>query len=181
MYCSLSNELNLLKPEDTHSKPKARRIKFTDDQPNFEGVYSNAGYGSFTLCQASTASDYCEKVRSEFHLVDLQSRYYESPGSHLLAHWPRVWGTHLRLVPKEDPTAYTFSFNNTILLPEGFGRNKTPFEVSVADAEAKFVVRDGTVLGFGLFGTVDGVNITERMRTKTTVQEQADTWFDKVQ
>jgi hypothetical protein len=52
--------------------------------------------------------------------------------------------------------------------------------ITTPGTEARFVVDDREVLGFGLFGTVDHVNSTERERVGRSVQEQADTWFERV-
>ena len=71
----------------------------------------------------------------------------------------------------------------TSLFPEGYGRDSTPFEtaeIGTSEATGEFVVEDGKVVGFGLFGMVGVDEPTERERTHTTVKGRAEAWFDKV-
>jgi hypothetical protein len=69
----------------------------------------------------------------------------------------------------------------TSLFPEGYGRDSTPFEtaeIGTSESTAEFVVENGKVVGFGLFGLVG--QLTERERIQTTVKDRAEAWFDKV-
>ncbi|KAJ8593158.1 beta-lactamase/transpeptidase-like protein [Rhizopogon salebrosus TDB-379] len=140
----------------------------------FSGTYSNPGYGSFTFCGPSNSSAYCQKVITDFNAVDTaQSSAPSSP--QLLAAWPRAWVSHIRAVHQ---SGNKFLLQWTSLLTEGYGRDSTPFEVGPSESTAEFVVEDGKVVGFGLFGLVDLP--TERGRTQTTVKNRAEAWFDKV-
>jgi hypothetical protein len=140
----------------------------------FSGTYSNRGYGSFTFCGPSNSSAYCQKVITDFNAVDTaQSSAPSSP--QLLAAWPRAWVSHIRAVHQ---SRNKFLVQWTSLLTEGYGRDSTPFEVGLLESTAEFVVEDGKVVGFGLFGLVD--LLTERGRTQTTVKNRAEAWFDKV-
>jgi hypothetical protein len=64
----------------------------------------------------------------------------------------------------------------TALFTEGFGADKTPFEIyesGLGDALTEFVVEGDSVLGLGVFGSV-------AKSTGNTVQEIAEVWFDKI-
>jgi hypothetical protein len=61
----------------------------------------------------------------------------------------------------------------TALFTEGFGADKTPFEIHDSGALAEFVVDGERVLGLGVFGNV-------AKSTGNTVQEIAEVWFDKI-
>ena len=100
-----------------------------------------------------------------------------------------------------------FKFTATYLFPEGFGKDKTPFESAVTPqtvGTVRFVVRaatsggsgvgsdengsggavtrgaqtGGEVVGFGLFGLVG--EQTNRERDGESVKERADVWFERV-
>lgn len=76
------------------------------------------------------------------------------------------------------------------LFVHGYGKDETPFfqTEGPAGAEARFVVSEahGRVYGFGLFGTVDGLDdaVTEREKKtrgkEAEVERGADAWFEKV-
>lgn len=155
----------------------------------YTGNYRNAGYGSFTICApSSTASDQCVKVLSDFAKVDMHNlgdaNVVPSASSdpavlQLFAAFPRVWGSHLRFVHIDRNK---FTFDTTTLFVEGYGANKTPFEVSAGPpAVAEFAVDEesGEVRGFGLVGTVLD-RLTDRQRKGGSVYETADAWFDRV-
>jgi hypothetical protein len=143
----------------------------------FSGTYNSPGYGSFTFCSPSSSSSYCHKVITDFTVVDTaKSNAPSSP--QLLAAWPRVWASHIRAMHQ---SGNKFLVQWTSLFPDGYGRDNTPFEtaeIGTSEAPAEFVVEDGKVVGFGLFGLVD--QLTEKERTQTTVKGRADVWFDKV-
>jgi hypothetical protein len=61
----------------------------------------------------------------------------------------------------------------TALFTEGFGADKTPFEIHDNGALAEFVVDGERVLGLAVFGNV-------AKSTGNTVQEIAEVWFDKI-
>lgn len=167
------------KTAPTDANPETQR-SLTD--LDFAGVYTNPGYGTFELCSVQGSSDYCTSTRSAFDRVDKYTGDYNPSDLQLVAAWPRFWATHIRLRPVEEHAKYTFSSNFTTLYTDGYGNDETPFEVSLTapGTEARFVVDDKEVLGFGLFGTVDYVGCTERERVGRSVQEQADTWLERV-
>ncbi|KAI0070056.1 beta-lactamase/transpeptidase-like protein [Panus rudis PR-1116 ss-1] len=99
---------------------------------SYAGTYSNTGYGTFTLCTASSNSTYCRDVLSNFTTVFPN----EHPGSQsLYAAWPRVWSSHFILSPTSSPTSeaqmstnkHLFSLQTMSLFPTGYGKNKAPF------------------------------------------------------
>ncbi|OJA15997.1 hypothetical protein AZE42_10249 [Rhizopogon vesiculosus] len=143
----------------------------------FSGTYTDPGYGTFTFCSPSSSSSYCQQVITNFTAVD--SVHPSAPSSlQLLAAWPRIGSSHIRAV-HQSRNKFLLLF--TALFPEGYGHDSTPFEtaeIGTPGATAEFVVEDGKVVGFGLFGLVD--QVTERERTKMTVKDRADAWFDKV-
>jgi hypothetical protein len=143
----------------------------------FSGIYTNPGYGAFTFCSPSNSSPYCQKVIADFTAVDTaQSSALSSP--QLLAAWPRIWASHIRAV---HHSGNKFLVQLTSLFPEGYGRDSTPFEtaeIGTSESTAEFVVENGKVVGFGLFGLVG--QLTERERIQTTVKDRAEAWFDKV-
>jgi CubicO group peptidase (beta-lactamase class C family) len=140
----------------------------------FSGTYMNAGYGPITFCSPFGNSSYCQGVISDFAAVDAGKS--SAPQSvQLFAAWPRIWTSHIRSV---HLSGNTFVVQFASLFPEGYGRDRTPFETTFAEVTAEFVVEDGKVVGFGWVGLVE--QLTERERTHTTVKDRAEVWFDKV-
>jgi len=95
----------------------------------------------------------------------------------LYSAWRRVWGSHVRFYHERENT---FAFRITTLFIEGYGKDKTPFEVPGLlglRPWAEFVVEKNRVIGFGLFGAAGppSEEVDER-----PVPEKADVWFDKV-
>lgn len=149
----------------------------------YAGTYSNAGYGSVTLCDSSNSlnSSYCAQVLSDFAIVDshkpnqLTSSLLAKP--QLFAKWSRLWSTHVRLIHLSDSKSVNIQI--TTLFTDGFGVDKTPFETfenGEGEVVAEFVVEDGRVLGLGVFG-IPG-DLTKRRGD--TVQARAEVWFDKI-
>jgi hypothetical protein len=167
-----------IKPSTSEKKPIMPPHKKVIDLElaieEFSGTYFNAGYGHITFCSPSGNSSYCQEVISDFAAVDAGKS--SAPQSvQLFAAWPRIWASHLRSV---HLSGNTFLVHYTSLFPEGYGRDRTPFETAVAGVTAEFVVEDRKVVGFGWVGLVK--QLTERERTHTTVKDRADVWFDKV-
>jgi len=141
------------------------------------GTYANPGYGSFTLCAPASVSSYCANLRSNFTAVD-SMQGNPSPSGDLLAEWPRIWSSHVRMRARHGTL---FEFYLTTPFPNGYGKDGTPFErlsVGATEKWAEFVVEDGVVVGFGLSGLVG--EWTERARKHGTVRDRAEVWFDKV-
>ncbi|KIJ11027.1 hypothetical protein PAXINDRAFT_177403 [Paxillus involutus ATCC 200175] len=176
----LNDSLTLLSPVDSSppkptAKPSTWNLTLSPD--DFAGTYTNPGYGAFTLCSASSASSYCAKVRSDFAAVD----YVQGdpgPRLELLAEWPRVWSSHVRLRYQQGSI---FEIDFTSLFPNGYGKDTTPFETGesgTAEGTAEFVIEDGEVVGFGISGLVG--RLTERGRIYQNVRDRAEVWFDRV-
>lgn len=162
------------------------------------GTYYSPGYGPpFTLCAPSSkgimTTSYCAQVKDNFTAI---SPDYSGDGE-LIGQWSRVWSSHIRMSPTNSFTSRfssmhgnkTFAFHIDLarLFVHGYGKDNSPFfqTEGPAGAEARFVVNeaDGRVYGFGLFGTIDGLEdgITDRERRtrgKTAeIERGADTWF----
>ncbi|KAI9446775.1 hypothetical protein H4582DRAFT_2070102 [Lactarius indigo] len=132
------------------------------------GTYDDAGYGTFTLCNASSRSDECRSVLDDFHLV-----YESSTGdpNTLFSSWPSVWTSHARFKPTNTTGRYLVGFGS--LYPTGYGRNTTPFaEWADSAAAADFVVEDGNVRGFR-FSAIGEKDEYE------SLEDNPDVWFSK--
>jgi hypothetical protein len=177
--CQLANLMSQ-REEEPPSKP-LRNDTSLSKVIRFEGLYQNPGYASsIDLCDTLSVTPYCTKVRQTFETVDSWTGRRTHSGQ-LVARPPGNDLQHLRLEPIEDPGyEYTYALEGGFLFPEGYGKDKTPFAMMSGGAYGKFVVEDGEVLGFGLFGTVDGVEETPRQRWGKTIEEQADVWFTKM-
>ncbi|KAL5489890.1 hypothetical protein ACEPAI_4722 [Sanghuangporus weigelae] len=150
----------------------------------YSGAYKNPGYGTFVLCDPESTSHYCDSVLSDFHTIDAAQSLPLPPRTdvpQLLAAWPRVWSSHIRLVHAENNTN-KFDISFTALFPEGYGTSKTPFETYEGDAlegQVEFVLDDESksVLGFGYFGRGDMKGVREE---GVSIQDGAIAWFEKV-
>jgi hypothetical protein len=147
----------------------------------YAGTYSDSGYGSFTLCDPSNSrnSSYCGQVLSDFATVDAHNTNQSiRTQPQLFAKWSRLWSSHVRLVhAPSSESEHQFDVQLTAIFTEGFGVDKTPFELhegGLGDATAEFVVEGETVLGLGVFGSVE-------KRIGDTVKEAAEVWFDKIE
>lgn len=171
-----------------------------EDEPDisleaYTGTYNNSGYGSFTLCASSSTSDYCTEVLSNFTTVDshipssrsASSARYRARNSakELYASFPRVWASHLRFVHLEGQK---FIIEATNLFPEGYGKDKSPFEAMADDDTSgvivEFVVGDENddakgVKGFGMVGLIEGKTARTKRVGGSSVQDRADVWFDR--
>jgi hypothetical protein len=149
----------------------------------YAGTYSNPGYGSVTLCDPSNSRNcsYCAQVLSDFAAVDAQKpNQTVSTQPQLFAKWSRLWSSHVRLVHIGNPESeHQFDAQLTALFTEGFGADKTPFDLyesGLGDALVEFVVEGESVLGLGVFGS-DGDSTKS---TGKTIQETVEVWFDKI-
>ncbi|KAF8132830.1 beta-lactamase/transpeptidase-like protein [Boletus edulis] len=166
----------------TQTEPDAQNATLALSLDAFAGTYSNPGYGAFTLCSPSSPSTYCTRVQSDFSIVDNAqgTGASVSDSKDLLAAWPRVCISHVRMRHQHD---LVFDVYLTSLYPNGYGKDTTPFAsneggVGTADGVAEFVVEEGRVVGIGLSGFVG--QVTERARTYEGVRDRAEVWFDRV-
>ncbi|KAF9233582.1 beta-lactamase/transpeptidase-like protein [Melanogaster broomeanus] len=128
---------------------------------DFAGTYTNAGYGTITLCapSRSSTSSYCSKVQSDFTTVDNvqgNSVPLSSYSQNGLAYGHRT----IRMRYQQGSI---FQMYFTTLFPDGYGKDTTPFEtgeIGTTEGTAEFVIEDGQVIGFGISG-LDG-QFTER-------------------
>ncbi|KAI9061922.1 beta-lactamase/transpeptidase-like protein [Trametes sanguinea] len=147
----------------------------------FVGTYSNVGYGNFTLCAPSTTSAYCKRVHVAF-----DSTHNASAAPALLAEWPRLLATHLRLEQPYPDRPNLLWMTTHFIFPEGYGNDRSPFdyelfppgygmymECATRDFGAKLEVE-----GCGLFLTYERF---EQRSSQAAVRGQAEVWFQKVQ
>ncbi|KAH8991095.1 beta-lactamase/transpeptidase-like protein [Lactarius hatsudake] len=140
-------------PSTTHEVP---RLDLT-------GMYEDAGYGTFTLCDASSRSNECRSVLDDFRLVDGSSA--DDPNT-LFGSWPSVWTSHARFSPTNTTGRYLVDLG--LLYPTGHGRNTTPFADWTDRTSADFVVEDGAVRGLRFGGEGYGL-----------MEENFHVWFSK--
>ncbi|KAJ3007713.1 hypothetical protein NUW54_g3438 [Trametes sanguinea] len=86
----------------------------------FVGTYSNVGYGDFTLCVPSTTSAYCNRVHAAFDSTQNAS----SPAA-LLAEWPCLLATHLRLEQPYPDRPNLLWMTTHFIFQEGYGRDRS--------------------------------------------------------
>ena len=156
----------------THGARRAREegLSTTHELPlsrfDLTGTYDDDGYGTLTLCDASSQSDECQPVLDDFRLVDEPSMNEPK----LFGSWPSILSSHVRFDPTNTTGRYLADFGT--LYPSGYGRNMTPFAQWNGRFIADFVVKDRTVRGFGLSG------IGER-EGYGSMEENFDVWFRK--
>jgi hypothetical protein len=138
------------------------------------GTYTNDGYGTISFCTRSSTEDACKDVLSAFGSL----ANVNSTSDVLYASYPRVWASHARGVRQQGNL---FALSMITLFPQGYGDDKSPFEVpSGATFPAEFEVdADGkSVRGFGLYGILSK-SITSH-GGNLTVEDVADVWFKRV-
>ncbi|KZT23833.1 beta-lactamase/transpeptidase-like protein [Neolentinus lepideus HHB14362 ss-1] len=176
-YSYLNSDAQVNSDEPTASSPPYESsTEQSTDLSSLSGTYSNPGYGAFTVCDPSSTSLYCSEVLADFAAVD--SVIGGVSGAYLYAAWPRIWSTHLRFIHRRDNE---FELIFTALFPKGYGPDLTPFETTETgegQGRAEFVVENGKVIGFGLFGLIG--EETERDRLGGSVQQRAEAWFTRV-
>jgi len=141
----------------------------THELPHLDltGTYDDVGYGTLTLCDASSRSDECQPVLDDFRLVDELST--RDP-NRLFGFLPSTLTGHARFNPTNTTGRYLVDFGS--LYPTGYGRNTTPFAYWMGRVPADFVVEDGVVRGLGFSG------ISGR-EGYGSVEEKFDVWFSK--
>lgn len=164
------------KTSPSASPTKASRMNVLSLEA-YAGTYIDPAYGSFTLCAPTSTSQYCDSVISTFRAVN--SSITDKPV--LLGRWKRVFADHIHLVRTDDE--HRFLLDLPSLFPEGYGRDKTPFQSSLLGHDpdgpnVQFVVENQEVVGLGLFGLIG--EETERQRVGKTVEGRAEAWFRRV-
>ncbi|TBU44391.1 beta-lactamase/transpeptidase-like protein [Dichomitus squalens] len=146
----------------------------------YAGTYEDPLYGSITFCSPLSTSEYCIRVLEDFASVDSSLHSPSSPS--LLAAWPRVWSSHVRL---RHSTGTTFALIFPRLFPQGYGKNTTPFEFydsQISVGRVKFVVEgkedERRVVGFSLI-TDEQAAAARVARSQRGVREVGDAWFTK--
>ncbi|KAH9180217.1 beta-lactamase/transpeptidase-like protein [Lactarius sanguifluus] len=143
-------------------------LSATHEVPRLDltGTYDDDGYGTFTLCDASSLSDECRSVLDDFRLADEPSK---GDLNELFGSLPSIFTGHTRFNPTKTAGRYLVDIGS--LYPTGYGRNTTPFAHWMGRATADFVVEDGIVKGFG-FSEVEREGYE-------SVEEDSDVWFSK--
>lgn len=143
----------------------------------YTGKYTNAGYPTVVLCDPATSRDTadCQPVLHAFSLLeDLSAR-----DDTLYCAFPNLWVSHARM---RRLKGNVFDLTATYIFPEGYGRDKSPFETSETGqtgVEMRFLVEDGSVKGFGISGLVG--ETTEIERIGGTIKQIAEIWYDRAQ
>ncbi|KAI0374179.1 beta-lactamase/transpeptidase-like protein [Pilatotrama ljubarskyi] len=147
----------------------------------YAGTYANLGYGNFTLCSTSTDGDYCDDVRAAFRLT-----HNDTLKPALLAEWPRLLATHLRLEPLPTSGVH-FWMTPHFIFPDGYGENTTAFDYELFPPGYEILVqcvrRDHD---HPVYGPIEGCGVFLSWKSYVGkkpglhVREQADVWFEKV-
>lgn len=151
----------------------------------FARTYTDPGYGTLTLCTSKSTSAYCRRVLSVYSSLSPDGTV---DSSHLYAEWPSVFVSHMRFVPlSADNRAATvtngeivahFGLQITKIYPEGYGANRTAFELEEGPvgARADFVLDDNSeVVGMGWTGLF-GEEV-ENARKPGSIEDTAQVWF----
>ncbi|KAI0326062.1 beta-lactamase/transpeptidase-like protein [Cubamyces sp. BRFM 1775] len=149
------------------------------DLDAYTGRYTNVGYGDITLCSPNSTSSHCARILADFAAVDAASGE-QQPETRLLAAWPRLWSTHVRML---HISGSTFRLVFPALFPQGYGLNTTAFEyydTAVSMGRVEFLVEDGQVRGFAMI-TDEAVAEARAQRTSGSIREIGDARFDRLQ
>ncbi|KAH9889349.1 beta-lactamase/transpeptidase-like protein [Cubamyces lactineus] len=163
------------KPQEQNAVPADDAKPLPLDLDAYTGHYTNVGYGDITLCSPNSTSSYCAHVLADFAAVDAASGE-QHPETRLLAAWPRLWSTHIRML---HIGGNSFRLIFPALFPQGYGWNKTAFEYydsAVSMGRVEFVVEDGQVRGFAMV-TDEVVAEARAQRTSGSIREIGDAWF----
>lgn len=178
--------LPAIQNEDAH-------LRVVDSLVDFAGTYTNLGYGNITLCSTedTSPSSTCSSAIRDFAIIDKAAGKPYEPS--LLAHWPRMWNSHLRVVPNPNRAAAqdTFVMKPSTLFVEGYGKDRSPWEYTRPETSMRFV-RDelhsngkGRVLGFDVCGMIGRMDIIgdacERFEGGQEVNKGLLVRFDKVE
>lgn len=164
----------------------------------YAGTYTNIGYGDITLCSSedTSTSGLCTSVLRDFATVDNATGITEEPC--LLAHWPRVWSSHLRVTPSRRLHSETrtrqekFVVKFVTLFVDGYGKDKMPWAYT-ADARPCELLRatpesdadKGRVLGLEVCGIAgwmeDHGDACERFESGQSLNEGWLVRFEKVE
>lgn len=138
---------------------------------DFAGTYTNPGYGNITLCspEDTTLSRTCSSVIRDFAIVDTAAGKAYEPS--LFSHWPRVWNSHLRVVPKPN-TQDKFVVKPSTLFVEGYGKDKSPWEYTRDEVPMRFIRDESEVIGFEICGLVGRSDIIGDACEKFEVGEE---------
>ncbi|KAI0087723.1 beta-lactamase/transpeptidase-like protein [Irpex rosettiformis] len=148
----------------------------------YAGTYTNPGYPNITICSpvrlaSESANDkICSETLKNFSFFD----DFSKSNTTLYLAIPSIWVRHARLQPAGS---HCFNVTSTYLFPEGYGRDKSPFELREMAGfmgDIEFVVgNNGRVVGLGMENS-DVREVTDRQKKGGTVRDTAGVWFDKI-
>lgn len=145
----------------------------------YVGHYYDPGYGAFALCAATPSpTPECSSILDAFAPFYSVRDPPTNSTPTLYTAISSTWISHLRLSHKDGDT---FDLHGTFLFPNGYGKNKKPFqteETGETAALAEFWVRDGEVVGLALNGFVG--ETTERQRLGGSIADKAEIWLRKL-
>ena len=130
------------------------------------GAYYNSGYGTAVLCGVHSSSSPCQSILDAFRSVD---KSLSANSTDLFVSWKTTWSSYLRFT---HTTGSQYTVYSGLIYPEGYGRNSTPFLTQSTIGLATFVMKNKSVVGFGITG-ISGVN------RSGPVEEASDVWFVK--
>jgi len=164
---TVTRRSNLLSPRHAGVTPRA-----DDHDVDLTGTYYNAGYGTGVLCSVHSTSPSCKGVLDAFRSIDPSSLSPTSTSTDLFASWITLISTHIRFT-YTNSSQYLISAGS--IYPQGYGKNTTAFSTLVPIATAEFVVKNGTVVGFGWDNIIDGGGV----KRSGSVEETSEVWFVK--
>ena len=128
------------------------------------------------LCDSTSTTPYCLSVLDTITSIGRPENFKTG----LYAAFDSVWATHVRL---DHFAGDVWNITFTAIMPDGYGKNKTPFELyetGTSGGWVEFAVDGkGIVEGFSLF--VDPPACEERAKkTGEGLKEAADAWFERV-
>ena len=133
------------------------------------------------LCDSTSTTPYCLSVLDTITSLGRPENFKTG----LYAAFDSVWATHVRLAHFAGDV---FNITFTAIMPHGFGRDKTPFELYETgtsggwvefDVAKDSVGEEGIVRGFSFFTDLTACEARAR-KTGGGVKEAADAWFERV-
>lgn len=139
---------------------------------SYAGTYTNAAYGSITLCEREDKSPACALAVQDFKTIECARARNSSV---LYGRWPRLWSSHVRLT---HVNGHLFFNDLPSVFASGYGKNSTPFASSSGrDGRGvlmEFATAGERVIGMGLLEDVVLTHADGR-----PLPERADAWFER--
>ena len=170
------NLLSSTEVKETYTRPTNAQSTSLNIE-RYAGTYTSPGYRPMSLCHARSNSTYCRDVLTTMASLgqptDLDGGLYGA--------YESVWATHVRL---EHFAGDVFNITLTAILPHGFGRNTSAFELYETGTSGGWVefavgADAGEVEGFAFFTDAPACAARAR-KTGGGSREAADAWFERV-